>query len=43
MQVNIEPTLYIDRQAQSPAAFCPRCRGALYAPGLYCLRCGERP
>lgn len=43
MQNNIEPTLYIDTQAQVPADFCPRCRGALYRPGLYCLRCGDEP
>ena len=43
MQVNTEPTLYIDTQAQIPAAFCPRCKGALYLPSLRCIRCGEEP
>ncbi len=35
----IEPTLYIDPQTQPPAAFCPVCGGALYAPSLRCIRC----
>ena len=38
----IESTLYIDPQAQTPAAYCPICGGALYPPGLYCLRCERR-
>jgi hypothetical protein len=37
----IESTLYIDPQAQRIAGFCPRCGGALYAPGYSCLRCRE--
>ena len=40
----IEGTLYIDHQAQIPGGFCPVCGGALYRPGLWCVRCGrERP
>ena len=35
----IEPTLYIDPQAQVPAFYCPVCGGARYAPSLICLRC----
>lgn len=41
MEGKIVSTLYIDLQAQVPAAFCPRCKGALYRPSLLCLRCGE--
>jgi hypothetical protein len=41
MEGKIASTLYIDLQAQVPAAFCPRCKGALYRPSLLCLRCGE--
>ena len=26
-------------QAKAPAAFCPKCHGALYAPSFLCLRC----
>ena len=37
--MTIEPTLYIDLQAQIPASYCPRCGGARYAPSLICLRC----
>lgn len=39
MVTTIESTLYIDIQAQKPAAFCPRCCGERYAPSLICLRC----
>jgi hypothetical protein len=39
MNLRIEPTLYIDLQAAVPAGFCPKCGGAVYKPGLYCLRC----
>ena len=39
MHISIEPTLYTDIQTQKPAAFCPRCGGELYAPGLVCIRC----
>ena len=35
----IEKILYIDRQAEVPAGYCPHCKGALYAPSLICLRC----
>ncbi len=41
MQQGIEPTLYTDPQAQTITFWCPRCRGALYPPGFYCLRCEE--
>ena len=39
MKISIESVLYTDMQAQKPAAFCPRCGGELYAPGLVCSRC----
>ncbi len=39
MSKSIEPTLYIDPQAQIPAGSCPRCGGEVYAPGCVCLRC----
>ena len=40
----IEPVLYIDTQAQIPAAYCENCGGALYRPGLICIRCQrDRP
>lgn len=39
MKGTIDPNLYIDEQAQIPAAVCPRCLGALYGPSLVCLRC----
>jgi len=39
MEPKIEPTLYIDIQAAKPACLCSRCGGAVYWPGLYCLRC----
>ena len=39
MKISIEPVLFTDVQAQKPAAFCPRCGGELYAPGLVCSRC----
>ena len=39
MEPKIEPMLYIDIQATVPAGFCPRCGGAVYKPGLQCLRC----
>lgn len=35
----IEPTLFLDPQAQVPASYCPRCGGARYAPGEHCIRC----
>ena len=35
----IEPTLYWDPQAERPAGYCPACGGALYKPGLWCVRC----
>ena len=42
--MSIEPTLYIDPQAQIPACYCPHCGGARYAPSLTCLRCErDRP
>lgn len=44
MTQQIESTLYIDRQAQIPGGYCPRCGGELYAPSFTCLRCdGEAP
>ena len=39
MDLRIEPMLYIDPQAAVPDGYCPRCGGALYAPGRICLRC----
>ena len=39
MHREIEPTLYIDLQAQIPAGYCPVCGGALFRPSLECLRC----
>jgi hypothetical protein len=39
MNSRIEQVLYIDPQAAVPAAYCPTCGGALYRPGLHCLRC----
>ena len=39
MSPKIESMLYFDPQAQPPAAFCPRCKGELYRPGMGCLRC----
>lgn len=36
-----EMTLFTDPQTQQPAGFCPECGGELYAPGLFCLRCGR--
>ena len=38
----IEPMLCTDPQAAIPAAYCPVCGGALYWPGLHCLRCERR-
>lgn len=38
----MESTLYTDPQAQVPASYCPICGGALYPPGLHCLRCERR-
>lgn len=35
----IEPTLFIDPQAEVPASYCPVCGGARYAPGEHCIRC----
>ncbi len=31
-----------DPQQRPPAAFCRRCGGELYGPGLCCLRCERR-
>lgn len=39
MVSTIEGSLYIDIQAQKPAAFCPHCGGERYAPSLICSRC----
>ena len=41
MPETVESTLYIDRQAQIPAGFCPRCGGEVYAPSFACPRCGK--
>ena len=41
MREKIESVLYIDPQQAVPAGYCPVCRGALYLPGMICLRCGE--
>ena len=38
----IEQTLFMDIQAQVPAAFCPVCGGELYAASLICARCERR-
>lgn len=38
----IEQTLFIDPQAQIPAAYCPVCGGERYAPSLVCSRCERR-
>ena len=35
----IDPTLFIDPQAEIPVSFCPVCGGARYAPGERCIRC----
>jgi uncharacterized OB-fold protein len=35
----IEPRLYIDAQAEIPAHYCEDCGGAVYRPGLVCIRC----
>lgn len=42
MAQEIEPTLYIDAQGEIPAFYCPDCGGALYRPGLHCIRCQRR-
>ena len=42
MSIKIESVLYIDMQAQKPAAFCNHCGTELYAPSLVCLRCERR-
>ena len=39
MNVTIEQSLYTDPQAAVPAAYCPRCGGALWLPSLRCIRC----
>lgn len=39
MNREIEPTLYVDEQAQEPGAFCPVCGGERYRPSLRCIRC----
>lgn len=41
MRQIIESNLYTDPQAVRPAAYCPRCGGALYPPSLECIRCGR--
>lgn len=41
MPEKLESVLFTDPQAQIPAGYCPLCGGALYAPGLYCIRCGR--
>ena len=38
MRRNIESVLYIDPQTL-PSKPCPRCGGATYSPGYFCLRC----
>lgn len=42
MLTDLEPMLYIDKQLQPPACFCPICGGECYAPSLVCLRCERR-
>lgn len=42
MTTGIQPTLYLDPQAQKPASFCPVCGGERYAPSERCLRCERR-
>ena len=42
MTITIEQNLYIDPQAQSPAGYCGRCGGELYAPSNACGRCQRR-
>lgn len=39
MEQKVESVLYTDPQNVVPAGRCPVCGGALYPPGLYCLRC----
>jgi uncharacterized OB-fold protein len=39
MALVIQPVLYIDVQGEIPAAYCEECGGALYRPGLVCIRC----
>lgn len=39
MAQTIQPVLYIDVQGEKPAAYCEICGGALYRPGLICIRC----
>lgn len=41
MATSIEQSLYDDPQAAIPAGYCDKCGGALYRPGLHCLRCEE--
>ena len=42
MTEEIQGSLFTDPQAEIPAGYCPVCGGALYRPGLYCLRCERR-
>ncbi len=39
MILSIEPTLYIDPQAERRTGVCPQCGGTCYAPGYRCIRC----
>lgn len=41
MTEGIQMTLFWDEQQEIPAGYCSRCGGALYAPGLHCIRCEE--
>ena len=39
MNQDLEPTHFIDPQAQVPADFCPVCGCERYLPELHCVRC----
>ena len=39
MNQDLEPTHFIDPQAQVPADFCPVCGCERYWPGRHCVRC----
>lgn len=41
MRIIMEPTLYFDPQQEREYP-CPVCGGAVYLPGLRCIRCERR-
>ena len=41
MTDGIVTAMFWDPQQEKPACYCPRCGGARYAPGLFCIRCEE--